>query len=82
MNRYAFSAQVRATAAPSLIPLAVSSVQPYLAMPPRVLRKRAGELLDFTGMMAFEFASDPRGEGRVMDMVSVDEVSKYRHFAQ
>ncbi len=67
---------------PRSFPLAVDSIQPYLAMPPLVLRKRAGELLDFTGMMAFEFASDPRGEGCVMDMVSVDEVSKHRHFAQ
>lgn len=52
-------------------------------MPPHVLRKRAGELLDFTGMMAFEFMlDDSSSKGCVMDMVAVDEVSKHRHFAQ
>jgi hypothetical protein len=73
---------LNSTAAPSLIPLAHESVQPFLAMPPHMLRARALESIPIYGMMAFEFHPEAEEKEERVQMLGLDAVSRYRHFAK
>lgn len=60
MDRYKLAINLNVTSAPSVYPLAHTSVLPFLALPPAELRKRAYNVTRQHGVFGMAF---PSGEG-------------------
>ena len=73
---YALARSVNSTVASSLIPLAHTSVLPFLSLPPELLRQRANESLHIRSMFAFRLAPGAGDAG--VEMIEMDDVSKRR----
>lgn len=73
--RYKLATELNSTTAPSLIPLAHTSVLPFLSLPPAELRARANTTLGLAAMCGARFSPDV---DHGVELVALDNISGRR----
>jgi hypothetical protein len=76
VTRYELALSLDVPAVPSLYTLAVTSVLPFLSLPPHLLRERAKDVVEERGIFGFEYR--PESETNHTTVIGLDGITRFK----